>query len=63
MKRWFIEGLSSSLRKKKKVVPPSSYEEAYKRAIDIESQKKTTRDKRKLSDTSGSDTSRESPTI
>ena len=37
-KRWFIEGLRSGLRKKMKIVPPSSYTEASNRAMDLKSE-------------------------
>lgn len=40
-KRWYIKGLLPSLLKKMKVVPPSSYIEAYNREMDIESEKKS----------------------
>ena len=44
-KQWFIEGLRPKLRKKIKIVPPSSYTEAYNRAMDLESEQKTKRRK------------------
>lgn len=37
-KRWFIEGLRPKLRKKMKIVPPSSYTKAYNWAINLESE-------------------------
>ena len=37
-KRWFIEGLHSKLRKKLKIVPPSSYTKAYNRVMNLESE-------------------------
>ena len=40
-KRWFIEGLQPKLRKKMKIVPPSTYTEAYNRAMNLESEQKT----------------------
>ncbi|MDF3686200.1 hypothetical protein, partial [Enterobacter hormaechei] len=40
-KRWFVDGLRSELRRKMKIVPPSSYTEAYNRALDLESELKT----------------------
>lgn len=45
-KRWFVEGLKSSLRKKLKIVPPTSYDDAYNRAMDLESEYKTSRKKK-----------------
>ena len=42
-KRWFIEGLHSKLRKKLKIVPPSSYTKAYNRVMNLESEQKTKR--------------------
>lgn len=49
-RRWFIEGLIPSLRKKMKVVHPSLYADAYNRVIDIESENKTSQGKKKVSD-------------
>lgn len=50
-KRWFIEGLITSLRKKMKVVPPFLYVDAYNQAMDIESENKTSSlGKKKISD-------------
>lgn len=40
-KIWFIEGLRPKLRKKMKIVPPSSYTKAYNRAMNLESEQKT----------------------
>lgn len=54
-KRWFIEGLQPSLRKKMKVVPPSTFMEAYNRAMDIESENKTSKGKKRTSDEDSSD--------
>ncbi|XP_059070956.1 uncharacterized protein LOC131861746 [Cryptomeria japonica] len=54
-KRWFIEGLQPSLRKKMKVVPPSTFMEAYNRAMDIESENKTSKGKKHTSDEDSSD--------
>ena len=50
-KRWFIEGQHPKLRKKMKIVPPSSYIEAYNRAMNLESEQK----KKKKSSSSDSD--------
>lgn len=49
-KKWFVEGQVLSLRWKMKVVPPPSYDEAYNRAMDIESENKTSQGKRRVSD-------------
>lgn len=38
-KRWFVEGLKSSLKRKMKIVPPSSYGDACKKAMDLEREK------------------------
>ena len=46
-KRWFIEGLRPELKRKMKIVLPSSYTEAYNRAMDLESEQKTKKTKRK----------------
>ena len=54
-KRWFIEGLRPELKRKMKIVPPSSYTEAYNRAMDLESEQKTK--KKKKSSSSDSDES------
>ena len=51
-KRWFIEGPHPKLRKKMKIVPPSSYAEVYNRAMNLESEQKT---KKKKSSSSNSD--------
>ena len=51
-KRWFIESLYPKLWKKMKIVPPSSYTEAYNRAMNLESEQKT---KKKKSSSSDSD--------
>lgn len=40
-KIWFVEGLHSKLRKKMKIVQPSSYTEAYNRALNLKSEQKT----------------------
>jgi len=45
-KRWFEEGLKPSLRKKMKIIPPTSYVDTYDRAIDVESEDKTSKKKR-----------------
>ncbi len=57
-KRWSIEGLHSELRKEMKIVPPSSYTEAYNRAMDLESEKKTKK-KKKSSSSDSNDSSLE----
>lgn len=49
-KRWFVEGLRTSLRKKMKIVPPTSYNNAYNRAMDLESECKTSKKTRSSSD-------------
>lgn len=54
-KRWFVDGLVPSLKWKMKVVPPPSYDEAYNRAMDIESENKTSRGKRRVSDGNSTD--------
>lgn len=54
-KRWFVEGLVPSLRRTMKVVPPPSYDEAYNRAMDIESENKTSWGKRWTSDGDNTD--------
>lgn len=48
-KRWFVEGLKTSLRRKMKIVPPSSYIDAYNRAMDLESEQKTSKKKKNKS--------------
>ena len=53
-KRWFIEGLRPELRKKMKIVPPSSYTKAYNRAMDLESEHKMKKKKSSSSDSDGS---------
>ena len=58
-KRWFIEGLHPELRKKMKIVPPSSYTEAYNRAMDLESEQKTKKKKKSSSSDSDDDASSE----
>ncbi|XP_057829971.1 uncharacterized protein LOC131041010 [Cryptomeria japonica] len=45
-KRWFVDGLKLSLRRKMKIVPPTSYENAYNRAMDLESEGKTCKKKK-----------------
>ncbi|XP_059073473.1 uncharacterized protein LOC131045104 [Cryptomeria japonica] len=42
-KRWFVEGLRPSLRKKMKIVSPTSYSDAYNRVMDLESEHKTSK--------------------
>lgn len=56
-KRWFVEGLRLKLRRKMKIVPPSSYTEAYNRALDLESELKT----KKKTKTSSSDLDDDEP--
>lgn len=57
-KGWFMEGLRSSLRKKMKIIPLALYEDAYNRAMDLESDGKTS--KKKKDKSSGDDGSSES---
>lgn len=45
-KRWFVEGLRPALKKKMKIVTPSSYTNAYTRAMDLESEQKTSKKKK-----------------
>ena len=56
-KRWFVEGLCPTLRKKMKIVPPSSYTEAYNRAMNLESEQKTKKKKKSSSSDSDDDAS------
>ena len=56
-KRWFIEGLCPKLRKKMKIVPPSSYTKAYNRVMNLESEQKIK--KKKSSSSDSDDTSSE----
>lgn len=50
-KRWFTKGLIPLMCKNMKVVPSSSYVDAYNRAINIESEKKKpSREKKKIDD-------------
>ena len=58
-KRWFVEGPQSKLRKKMKIVPPSSYIEAYNRAMDLESEQKTKKKKTSSSDSDNDEPSGE----
>ncbi|XP_059064703.1 uncharacterized protein LOC131856795 [Cryptomeria japonica] len=58
-KRLFIEGLNPPLRKKMKVVPPSTFMDAYNRVMDIESENKTSKGKKRTSDEDSSDEERE----
>ena len=54
-KRWFIEGLRLALKKKMKIVPPTSYVDAYNKAMDLESkQKRNKKKKNKSSDSEDS---------
>ena len=53
-KRWFVEGLRPTLKKKMKIVPPVSYIDAYNRAMDLESEQKTSKKKHKSSDSDNS---------
>ena len=57
-----MEGLRPKLRKKMKIVSPSSYTEAYNRALNLESEQKMKKKKNSSSDShddesSGEDTS------
>ena len=54
-KIWFIEGLYPKLRKKMKIVPPSSYTKAYNRAMNLESEQKTKKKKKNSSSDSDDD--------
>lgn len=58
-KRCFIEGLNPSIRKKMKVVPPSTYKKACDTAMDIESKDKTSRSKKENSNASSEEESKE----
>ena len=60
-KQWFIEGLRPELRKKMKIVPPSSYTEAYNQAMDLESEQKMKKKKKgSSSDSDGSSSEEDS---
>ena len=48
-KRWFIDGLCPKLWKKTKIVPSSSYTEAYNRAMNLESEQKKKKKKKSSS--------------
>ena len=56
-KKWFVEGLRPKLRKKMKIVSPSSYTEAYNRAMNLESEQKTKKKKKNSSSDSDNDVS------
>ena len=58
-KRWFVEGLRPALKKKMKIVPPASYSDAYTRAMDLESEQKTSK-KKKHKSSDSEDSSSES---
>ena len=58
-KRWFIEGLTPSLRKKMKIVPQSTFADACTRAMDIESKNKTSKARRHGSSRESSEESEE----
>ena len=58
-KRWFIEGLTPSLRKKMRIVPPLTFENACTRAMDIESESKTSKARRHGSASESSEESEE----
>lgn len=64
-KRWFVEGLKSSLRKKMKIVPSTSYDDAYNRAMDLESEHKTSKKKKsnKYSSDDDEDSDREATVV
>lgn len=49
-KRWFVEELVPSLKNKMKVVLPASYTDAYNRTMDIKSENKASRGKKRTSD-------------
>lgn len=60
-KRWFIDGIKPALRRKMKIVAPASYNNAYNRAMDLESESKTAKKKKsKSSDDDDDDSHRES---
>ena len=46
-KRWFVEGLNTYLRRIMKIVLPTSYSDAYDRAMNLESEGKTLKKKKK----------------
>ncbi|GLJ23905.1 hypothetical protein SUGI_0454230 [Cryptomeria japonica] len=54
-KRWFVEGLNPKLRRKMKIVPLTSYDDAYNRAMDLESENKTAKKKKNRSSSSSED--------
>ena len=48
-KKWFIDRLNTSLRRKMRIVPPTSYDDAYDRAMNLESESKTLKRKKSKS--------------
>ena len=61
-KRRFIEGLRLELKRKMKIVSPSSHTEAYNRAIDLESEQKMKKKKKSSSSDSDDSSSEEDST-
>lgn len=59
-KRWFVEGPKPSLKRKMKIVPPSSYDDAYNGAMDLECEYKTSKKKGKSSSEENDSSSDES---
>lgn len=59
-KRLFVEGLRQALKKKIKIVPPASYIDAYSRAMDLESEQKTSKKKKHKSSDSDDSSSKSS---
>ncbi len=58
-KRWFVDSLRSKLRRKMKIVPPSSYADAYNRALDLESAQRTKKKKTSSSDSDDDESTRD----
>lgn len=46
-KCWFVEGLCGALRRKMKILPPTSYTDAYDCALNLERESKTTKKKKR----------------
>ena len=46
-KCWFVEGLRGALRRKMKIVLPTSYTDAYDHALNLKSERKTAKKKKK----------------
>ena len=47
LKKWWFVGLYGALRRKMKIVPPTLHTDAYDRAMNLESEGKTTKKKKK----------------